>query len=199
MTKSMEGSGGGAGVPRPEGASRESVAVPPGLTLEELQMLNASPMAGLARSTGVAYVRYVSGYFQQWCDDRGVELEQVETAHLMAYLAEARRGGAPKGPVSVRWLRTTFSRGEACPEVPHVGTPRGLEQGGTADQPRGEEGKKRAGGRRSPRRAAPRRKIQRRRFLIWRAIGGVGVAPENGTAYLVWRFRPGNPEWCRWG
>ena len=27
----------------------------------------------------------------------------------MAYLAEARRGGAPKGPVSVRWLRTTFS------------------------------------------------------------------------------------------
>ena len=108
MTKSMEGSGGGAGVPRPEGASRESVAVPPGLTLEELQMLNASPMAGLARSTGVAYER-MSGYFQQWCDDRGVELEQVETAHLMAYLAEARRGGAPKGPVSVRWLRTTFS------------------------------------------------------------------------------------------
>ena len=61
MTKSMEGSGGGAGVPRPEGASRESVAVPPGLTLEELQMLNASPMAGLARSTGVAYER-MSGY-----------------------------------------------------------------------------------------------------------------------------------------
>ena len=108
MTKSVEGSGGGAGVPRPEGASRESVAVPPGLTLEELQMLNASPMAGLARSTGVAYER-MSGYFQQWCDDRGIELEQVETAHLMAYMAEARRRGAPTGPVSVRWLRTTFT------------------------------------------------------------------------------------------
>ena len=52
MMNGRKGSGGGAGVPRPEDASRESVAVPPGLTLEELQMLNASPMAGLARSTG---------------------------------------------------------------------------------------------------------------------------------------------------
>ena len=46
MMNGRKGSGGGAGVPRPEDASRESVAVPPGLTLEELQMLNASPMAG---------------------------------------------------------------------------------------------------------------------------------------------------------
>ena len=51
----------------------------------------------------------MSGYFQQWCDDRGIELEQVETAHLMVYMVEARRRGAPKGPVSVRWLRTTFT------------------------------------------------------------------------------------------
>ena len=108
MMNGRKGSGGGAGVPRPEDASRESVAVPPRLTLEELQMLNASPMAGLARSTGVAYER-MSGYFQQWCDDRGIELEQVETAHLMVYMVEARRRGAPKGPVSVGWLRTTFT------------------------------------------------------------------------------------------
>ena len=108
MKKIGKGSGGGTGVPGPEGASWESVAAPPGLTLEELQMLNASPMAGLARSTGVAYER-MSGYFQQWCDDRGIELEQVETAHLTVYLLEARRRGAPKGPVSVRSLRTTLS------------------------------------------------------------------------------------------
>ena len=108
MTQSRKGSGGGAGVPRPEDASRESVSVPPELTLEEIQMLNASPMAGLARSTGVAYER-MSGYLQQWCDDRGIELEQVETAHLMVYMVEARRRGPPKGPVSVWWLRTTFT------------------------------------------------------------------------------------------
>ena len=127
MTKSVEGSGGGAGVPRPEGASRESVAVPPGLTLEELQMLNASPMAGLARSTGVAYER-MSGYFQQWCDDRGIELEQVETAHLMAYMAEARRRGAPTGPVSVRWLRTTFTAVKRVLKFKRLASLRGLGQ-----------------------------------------------------------------------
>ena len=80
--------------------------LPVGVTAEEVERVLPKLFDGKAPSTKACYAKF-AGYFEKWCQGRGLELETVETVHLHIYMEQARR--RREKPVSVSWLWTTVS------------------------------------------------------------------------------------------
>ena len=84
----------------------ENGDLPVGLTAEEVARALPQVFDGRASSTKFTYRKFCS-YFEEWCLARGVQLAQVETAHLRAYMEE-KLERRPR-PVSISWLCSTLA------------------------------------------------------------------------------------------
>ena len=84
----------------------ESGDLPVGLTTEEVARAVPQRFEGLEPNTKTAYAKFAC-YFKAWCEGRGVQPDQIETAHLRVYMQEARE--RRQRPVSVSWLGSTLA------------------------------------------------------------------------------------------